>query len=124
MSFSDCERVCPCKNGGFCLDPHLYYSNTTANAPLCLCQPGFTGQLCELHCEPTHFGLNCGQECQCENKGICNTVTGSCTCPNGFYGGKLVLNRIPMQKLITFRYKNVSLVSFNAILQQGSNQLQ
>ncbi|NXQ31501.1 SNED1 protein, partial [Alaudala cheleensis] len=63
----------PCLNGGQCKD--------RVSAFLCLCEPGYTGYLCELDVD----------ECQsepCKNSGTCQDLPGSfaCSCPEGFLG--------------------------------------
>lgn len=63
----------PCKNGATCLDHNSNFS--------CLCKPGLTGRLCELHqnrCEST----------PCQNGGTCTNGVDAftCTCARGFTG--------------------------------------
>ncbi|XP_065496017.1 sushi, nidogen and EGF-like domain-containing protein 1 isoform X2 [Caloenas nicobarica] len=66
-------RSQPCLNGGQCKDRVAEF--------LCLCEPGYTGQRCELDVD----------ECQsepCKNGGTCQDLPGSfaCFCPEGFVG--------------------------------------
>ena len=63
----------PCKNGATCLDHNSNFS--------CLCKPGLTGRLCELHqnrCEST----------PCQNGGTCTNGVDAfmCTCARRFTG--------------------------------------
>ena len=39
-----------------------------------------------MSCDAGSFGVNCSQQCQCEEGAHCDHVTGSCSCPSGFVG--------------------------------------
>ena len=39
------------------------------------CQPGYTGQNCDLHCRYPSFGQDCQEDCNCDEK-FCDTVNG------------------------------------------------
>nr|XP_022292857.1 tyrosine-protein kinase receptor Tie-1-like [Crassostrea virginica] len=47
-------------------------SNKTYNTK---CQPGYTGQNCDLHCRYPSFGQDCQEDCNCDEK-FCDTVNG------------------------------------------------
>ncbi|NXN16557.1 SNED1 protein, partial [Indicator maculatus] len=69
---NECQSQ-PCMNGGQCKDRVAKF--------LCLCEPGYAGQHCELDVN----------ECQsepCKNNGTCQDLPGSftCYCPEGFVG--------------------------------------
>ncbi|XP_068025547.1 sushi, nidogen and EGF-like domain-containing protein 1 isoform X5 [Melanerpes formicivorus] len=69
---NECQSQ-PCMNGGQCKDRVAEF--------LCLCEPGYAGQHCELDVD----------ECQsepCKNGGTCQDLPGSftCYCPEGFVG--------------------------------------
>jgi|SRR6218665_608404 len=37
-------------------------------------------------CDDGRFGVNCQENCSCQNGGTCHPVTGHCTCPTGWIG--------------------------------------
>lgn len=37
-------------------------------------------------CPAGYWGINCAERCQCKNSGECDTVTGECICPPGYFG--------------------------------------
>lgn len=39
------------------------------------CQPGYTGENCDLHCRYPSFGQDCQEDCNCDEK-FCDTVNG------------------------------------------------
>lgn len=39
-----------------------------------------------LGCPPGKYGLNCQQNCTCQNNAKCDSVTGACWCGKGHYG--------------------------------------
>lgn len=63
----------PCKNGATCLDHISSFS--------CVCKPGLTGRLCELH-------PNRCESIPCQNGGTCTNGVDAftCTCARGFNG--------------------------------------
>ncbi|NXA41344.1 SNED1 protein, partial [Eudromia elegans] len=66
-------RSQPCLNGGLCKDRVAEF--------LCVCEPGYAGQHCELELDECHSE-------PCKNGGTCADLTGSfvCACPEGFVG--------------------------------------
>lgn len=51
------------------------------------CQPlAPQGTICTLPCAQGFHGPNCSQECLCHNGGLCNPLTGQCTCAPGYTG--------------------------------------
>ena len=63
----------PCKNGATCLDHNSSFT--------CVCKPGLTGRLCELHHNPC-------ESTPCQNGGTCTNGVDAftCTCASGFTG--------------------------------------
>eukprot|EP00055_Hartaetosiga_balthica_P014238 m.77130 g.77130 ORF g.77130 m.77130 type:complete len:1071 (-) comp8535_c1_seq3:3564-6776(-) len=60
------DKACPnCLNGGQC------YCDGVGNKK-CSCKGQLSGELCEI--------------CACKNGGTCNSISGECSCPVGFYG--------------------------------------
>ncbi|XP_063404540.1 protein draper-like [Mytilus trossulus] len=51
----------------------------------CACYTGWTGRNCKKPCNYQYFGVDCKENCECEN-GKCNHVTGNCTCQPGWTG--------------------------------------
>ena len=47
---------------------------------------GWTGSNCELPCPSGLHGLDCIQDCLCQNGAMCDPQTGSCTCSVGWRG--------------------------------------
>eukprot|EP00056_Hartaetosiga_gracilis_P012097 m.190090 g.190090 ORF g.190090 m.190090 type:complete len:1095 (-) comp13633_c0_seq1:2329-5613(-) len=59
-------KSCPsCQNGGQC------YCDGDGDMK-CSCKGQLSGELCEI--------------CACQNGGSCNSISGECSCPSGFYG--------------------------------------
>ncbi|XP_064459433.1 multiple epidermal growth factor-like domains protein 10 isoform X1 [Ornithodoros turicata] len=52
----------------------------------CQCHAGYRGVLCNETCLQGTYGINCREQCQCQNGGTCHHRTGKCTCPPGFRG--------------------------------------
>ncbi|TSK34788.1 Multiple epidermal growth factor-like domains protein 10 [Bagarius yarrelli] len=52
----------------------------------CQCEGGWRGDDCSSSCDDLHWGPGCSKECQCQNKGQCDVLTGSCICPPGYTG--------------------------------------
>ncbi|GBN45917.1 hypothetical protein AVEN_95088-1, partial [Araneus ventricosus] len=50
----------------------------------------WSGSNCGDRCAEGTYGSNCAQQCNCRNEGKCDHVNGSCDCPSGFKGDKLV----------------------------------
>ena len=50
----------------------------------------FFWQLILPECPSGSFGQNCERDCLCQNGGVCDHVTGSCSCKPGFYGDTCV----------------------------------
>nr|XP_006818736.1 PREDICTED: uncharacterized protein LOC102803455 [Saccoglossus kowalevskii] len=51
----------------------------------CLCFAGLMGNTCDTVCVGS-YGRNCSETCECLNNGICDPVTGNCTCKDGWEG--------------------------------------
>lgn len=70
----------------------------TCSAPdKCTCNQGYSGALCNIECGPMKWGLNCTQDCICQNGGVCDTNTGECKCARGFIGEECQ-NKCPVDK--------------------------
>lgn len=41
---------------------------------------------CAVECEAGRFGADCQQQCECENGGQCDRLTGRCSCAAGWIG--------------------------------------
>ena len=49
--------------------------------------PSFTYKIffrCKEQCLPGTHGVNCANQCKCQNDGHCDAITGLCDCPPGF----------------------------------------
>lgn len=114
-NINDCASS-PCENGATCVDQVSGYSCTCANGYIgvhceeniddctvglcfnngtciddvasksCKCPDGLTGPRCQSYCDDGFYGESCAQSCKCKNDGICNAVTGACTCIPGWTG--------------------------------------
>jgi hypothetical protein len=85
---------CGCQNGATCI---TFFG-------LCLCPSGFLGTYCEQNvneCEssPCAAATMCVDQanaytcdCGCQNGGVCDSVTGVCTCLAGFLGTNCSIN--------------------------------
>ncbi|TMS08541.1 Multiple epidermal growth factor-like domains protein 10 [Larimichthys crocea] len=74
-----CAKTCRCKNNSKC-------SHTDG---MCLCEPGYTGKICEVRlCPEGHYGLRCDRKCPCytQNTRSCHPMSGECTCQPGSSG--------------------------------------
>jgi hypothetical protein len=47
------------------------------------CPAGTIGENCDQECEDGFFGQGCVTECDCGGAGLCDKVTGKCSCPPG-----------------------------------------
>ncbi|GFQ74790.1 protein draper, partial [Trichonephila clavata] len=52
----------------------------------CECQPGFGGPTCNISCPSGKYGSQCERDCICQNKALCDPVTGACACKPGWQG--------------------------------------
>ncbi|CAK1554719.1 unnamed protein product [Leptosia nina] len=82
----DIESVCSlCRNGGYCTNP---------DSVACTCQPGFSGQYCELRAPLSEQRRPLDNPCSalpCRNGGTCKTdrstrMNYTCDCPLGYAG--------------------------------------
>ncbi|XP_077866906.1 uncharacterized protein LOC102803455 [Saccoglossus kowalevskii] len=81
----------------------------------CLCFAGLMGSSCDIECESGSYGRNCSETCECLDNGICDPVTGNCTCIADWHGKYCkveVANQSNMIGVIT----GVILAAFIAVL--------
>ncbi|XP_052279226.1 uncharacterized protein LOC127877412 isoform X4 [Dreissena polymorpha] len=73
----ECD-VSTCEKGATCVNFPGEYS--------CTCALGWRGNNCDVECEPQKFGQNCSQNCSLNCEGLCDHVTGHCSCKPGYSG--------------------------------------
>ncbi|KAL0965655.1 hypothetical protein UPYG_G00284050 [Umbra pygmaea] len=67
-----CEGNFTCKDNEVCVRPNE-----------CRCRHGYFGATCDMKCPSQFWGPECKSKCDCHPNGICDDVTGVCTCnPN------------------------------------------
>ena len=71
--FCSIVENCSCSNNGTC-----------NAAGLCSCNPGWSGEMCEI------------KVASCPNcaNGVCNATLGHCVCHDGFTGEAIMLNKV------------------------------
>ncbi|XP_071837031.1 tyrosine-protein kinase receptor Tie-1-like isoform X2 [Apostichopus japonicus] len=76
----DCAQSCPeCEHGGEC--------DTTTG--MCICPPGFMGNLCEKACGINSYGPECQHSCKadgCRSMQFCLADPYGCSCATGWTG--------------------------------------
>ncbi|XP_051717584.1 scavenger receptor class F member 1 [Ctenopharyngodon idella] len=67
-----CEGERACLHDEVCVHPGF-----------CRCKPGFYGYQCKTRCPSEFWGADCRELCPCHPHGLCDPVTGECSClPN------------------------------------------
>lgn len=63
---------------GICYDQLRLIFNQMKTHPTgqCFCKPGWKGFLCDRPCDPNTYGEGCALNCDCNNLGECNHITG------------------------------------------------
>ncbi|PNF32168.1 hypothetical protein B7P43_G00723 [Cryptotermes secundus] len=72
---TQCLPVCKGCLHGVCATPDT-----------CSCEPGYTGDRCDIECPEGLWGPACGLQCQCRNAATCNHISGDCKCTDGWRG--------------------------------------
>ncbi|XP_070065296.1 uncharacterized protein NimA isoform X2 [Drosophila virilis] len=75
-SHASCRPICRGGCGrGNCLMPDI-----------CSCEEGYTGKHCTQRCDHDRWGLECKNQCKCQNDAVCDNKTGGCHCIAGWAG--------------------------------------
>ncbi|KAK9737372.1 Brain and reproductive organ-expressed protein (BRE) [Popillia japonica] len=105
----DCQHECMCQNNATC-EPNAIRILTGKTAwrlagvlcngdcdhvsGECHCHAGWVGPLCDDQCPTGTHGIECQNQCRCQNGGTCDPVTGKCFCEPG-WTGSVCANRCP-----------------------------
>lgn len=63
-----------------CSPCHCYAHPCNKSTGLCpsVCMPGWQGMSCNISCEAGKYGINCSNNCRCQNSAACDRKTGEC----------------------------------------------
>ncbi|XP_059829689.1 scavenger receptor class F member 1 [Hypanus sabinus] len=70
-----CERESACRPGEICVRPQV-----------CRCPHGYFGANCVTRCPEQFWGTDCRELCSCHPHGVCDAVSGHCSCRPGRWG--------------------------------------